>query len=162
MNENTSPPENLQTPDQQEGRVPTASTQENLQHQVNSKLDKCDTLIDLLEDNGTPEVSSKETTSESTAYPEFGNANSTKNSSGTISLQIKICTTEIPDSNAQQLVAGTILTSHESVEQTVEILWKGQVVGTGYLYAHDNYYVIKIAELSDLTEITQRGFAYEI
>ena len=162
MNENTSPPENLQEPSQPGGRASADTAQVNLQEQVHAKLDKCDTLIDLLEDNGPPRVSSKETTSESTAYPEFGNANSTKNSSGTISLQIKICTTEIPDSNAQQLVAGTILTSHESVEQTVEILWKGQVVGTGYLYAHDNYYVIKIAELSDLTEITQRGFAYEI
>ena len=129
---------------------------------LQSKLDQCDTLLDQLESDQTLKVSSKETPPKATAYPEFGNANSTKNSSGTISLQIKICTTEIPDSNAQQLVAGTILTSHESVEQTVEILWKGQVVGTGYLYAHDNYYVIKIAELSDLTEITQRGFAYEI
>ena len=156
MKENTSSPED---PKELES---SDSSQANQQDNIQAKLEKCDTLLDLLEEDGTPGVSSKETTSESTAYPEFGNANSTKNSSGTISLQIKICTTEIPDSNAQQLVAGTILTSHESVEQTVEILWKGQVVGTGYLYAHDNYYVIKIAELSDLTESTQRGFAYEI
>ena len=162
MNENTSPPENLQESSQQGARPSTDTTQVNLQQQVHAKLDKCDTLIDLLEDNGTSGVSSKETISKSTAYPEFGNANSTKNPSGNISLQIKICTTEIPDSNAQQLVPGTILTSHESVEQTVEILWKGKVVGTGYLYANENYYVIKIAELSDITEITQRGFAYEI
>ena len=162
MNENTSPPENLQEPDQQKGKVSADSTQENLQQQVHAKLDKCDTLIDLLEDNGIPEVSSKETTSGATAYPEFGNPVSTKTSSGNISLQLKICTTEISDSKARQIAAGTILTSHESIEQTVEILWEGKVVGTGYLYADNNCYVIKIAELSDITQITQQGFAYEI
>ena len=117
MNENTSPPENLQESDQQKGRVSTDSTQENLQQQVHAKLDKCDTLIDLLEDNGMPEVSSKETNSGSTAYPEFGNPVSTKTSSGNISLQLKICTTEISDSKAQQIVAA----ANERAKEVVSV-----------------------------------------
>ena len=154
MNENTSPPEN---PKEFESLDASPADQ---QGNIQAKLEKCDTLLDLLEEDGSSGVSSKETTSESTAYPEVGNPSpNAQKTSELVSLQIRICTTEVSHSTSQELTVGTILASDESVEQTVEILWQDQVIGRGHLYARDNRYVIEIAELNDLN---LRDYAYEI
>ena len=163
MKENTSSP---QDPKELES---SDSSQADQQDNIQAKLEKCDTLLDLLEENGTSGVSSKETTSESTAYPEFGNSSPDAQKTTEFgSLQIRICTPEISQSAAQELTAGVILASDESVEQTVEILWQNQVIGRGHLYTRDNHYVIEIAELDDLNlqvyqdHQSQQDYAYEI
>ena len=160
MKENTSSPEDPK--ELESGDSSQADQQDNIQ----AKLEKCDTLLDLLEEDGTPGVSSKETTSESTAYPEFGNClPDAHKASEFVSLQIRICTTEISQSAAQELATGVILASDESVEQTVEILWQDQVIGRGHLYTRDDQYVIEIAELDyqNLQEHQDhQGYAYEI
>ena len=154
MNENTSPPQNPK-----ESESPDSSP-EDQQGNIQAKLEKCDTLLDLLEEDGSSGVSSKETTSESTAYPEFGNPSPiVQKPSELVSLQIRICTTEVSHSRAQELTVGNILASDESVEQTVEILWRDQVIGRGHLYARENRYVIEIAELNDLN---LQDYDYEI
>lgn len=136
------------------------SSRAHKQGNIQAKLEKCDTLLDLLEEDKISEVSSKETTSESTAYPEFGDSSpNAQKISELVSLQIRICTTEISDSSAQALTTGTILACDDSVEQTVELLWQDRVIGRGHLHARDKHYVIEIAELNDLNS---QDYSYEI
>ena len=154
MKENTSSPEDPK--ELESGDSSQADQQDNIQ----AKLEKCDTLLDLLEEDGSSGVSSKETTSESTAYPEFGDSSpNAQKISELVSLQIRICTTEISDSSAQALTTGTILACDDSVEQTVELLWQDRVIGRGHLHARNNHYVIEIAELNDLNS---QDYSYEI
>lgn len=142
--------ENAPASDRLQASVSTDAPQSDLPESVKIKLDKCDTLVDLLEENGTSGVSSKETTSEATAYPEFGSSlNSGENTPENTSLEIRICTTEIAQSTADQLTAGTILTMKEPVHQMVELRWQNQLIGSGHLHTRDNYYVIEIASLHD-------------
>tara|TARA_B100000945_G_scaffold303524_1_gene288148 strand:+ start:429 stop:893 length:465 start_codon:yes stop_codon:yes gene_type:complete len=152
--------EKTPSPECHQESISTDTTKPDLPENIQDRIDKCDTLIDRLEENGSARFSSKETTPGSTVYPEFSNAisgggNPLKN----ISLKIRICTTEISHSDSQHLTADMIITSDEPVDKTVDLIWKDQVIGSGHLRARDNYYVIEIA---GLREIQQQDHAYEI
>ena len=106
--------------------------------------------IRLQQKNSDPRVrvSSKETTSASTAYPEFGHVCADREEAGKyVTLQIRICQTELAHTTVAEFKSGDILTSDEPVGQSVEILWQQQVIGKGYLKAIDEQYVVEISEL---------------
>ncbi len=159
MKESTPSPESLQ------GADAITSAQSEPHTQAQFKLDKCDTLLDLLEEDGTTGVSSKETTAASTAYPEFGHVRADRDETGKyVTLQIRICHTELAHTTVAELKSGDILTSDEPVGQTVEILWQQQVIGKGYLKAIDEQYVVEITELQpfDSQGNVQGEYGYDI
>ena len=127
---------------------------------LQSKLDQCDTLLDQLEGEQTLKVSSKETPPKVTAYPEFGmEAASDDRQCYKSTLRIRICHTDISHSTLLQLESGDILASHESTEQSVELLWLGKIIGTGRLRLQENEYVIDIEKLDDFES---EGIHYDI
>ena len=143
MTDNTQHSESSQdadTPALQQATDPTS---------LQSKLDRCDTLLDQLVDQESPGVSSKETPPQSTAYPEFGtSAEETVSDTPAPSLTIQICRLEIGHSAVQQLRPGEILSSSEPVDQWVELLWNNLQLGTGKLRIEEDQYVIEIVEFN--------------